>query len=207
MRCRAVRYCAVLCRAACFAVLILTLTFFFILLNTSAVSSIKLGSILIFTSYLIHRLLVFFIKIVCILLTSHLNTASFHYLRNGLAFLYFFVQFLFSCIKYHRTRSQLSSAWFISSAQQRIAALAQKRSAVRCRALPCGTVRSCIVLCRAACLAVLTLSYNARHLSKYHLIFILFLHTSIFQLLGKPWTRATIEGAPTFFLRFLNLGA
>ena len=82
--------------------------------------------------------------------TSHFDTASFHYFRNSLAFLRFLPSPFFRArTKFHHTggpsRSQLGS----SSAQFRPAALAQQRSAVQCRALPCGTVRCCAVLCRA----------------------------------------------------------
>ena len=62
---------------------------------------------------------------------------------------------------YHHTRSQLSLGHQLSSVQQPTAALAQQRSAVRCRVLPCGVVscravQYCAVLCRAVpCCAVL----------------------------------------------------
>ena len=111
--------------------------------------------------------------------TSPLDTASLHYLRNGPAFLWssfsliYSFTFFFSCTKYHHARSQLNSAWLISSPQLSSAPhIQQKRSAVRCRAVPCpavryGVVRCCAMRCRAACFAVLALSNSFVH-SRYH---------------------------------------
>ena len=47
--------------------------------------------------------------------TSHLDTASFHYLRNGPDFFDVFLHLIFCCTKFHHTRSQLSLAWLIIS--------------------------------------------------------------------------------------------
>ena len=54
----------------------------------------------------------------------------------------------FNCIKYHNTRSQLSSAWFISSAELNSA---PQGRAVPCGVVPCRAVRYCAVLCSAVC--------------------------------------------------------
>ena len=68
--------------------------------------------------------------------TSHLDTASFHYLRNGPTSLissFTFFSLLREVSSSHKVPAELSLAHQPSSAQQRTAALDQQRSAVRCR--------------------------------------------------------------------------
>ena len=85
---------------------------------------------------------------------SHMNTTSFHYLRNGPAFLRFlFSPFFLVAHKYHETRSQMSN-----QVPDELS-LAHELSS----AAPCPAVRCCGVLCRAACFAVRTLSYMYHH--------------------------------------------
>ena len=76
----------------------------------------------------------------------------FHALRKGGPF--FFSLFLcveVECDVYH-TLSQPSLAWLINSAQL-------VSITAPCGAVPCRALRYCAVLCRAACYAVLILSY------------------------------------------------
>ena len=105
---------------------------------------------------------------------SHLNNASFRCLWNGPVFLgYLSPPFLFSCTKYHHTRSQLSLAWLIGSGQLSSALqryVAQQRSTVRCRGVSCPALRCGTVLRRAVPCRVLCCTYSfvyARYHSKY----------------------------------------
>ena len=87
---------------------------------------------------------------------------SFHYLRNGPAFLRFVPFFLVTRSSNipGPSRAKLgSSSAQLSSAAHRSASSAAQCRAVPCGAVPCRAVRCCCaVLCRAACFGVLTLS-------------------------------------------------
>ena len=100
----------------------------------------------------------------------YLDTASFRYLRNDLAFLWFLPsRFVCSCTKlspYQRSQHDgLSLAGHIFSSvppSKHTAALAHQRSAVQCHSLEfpgvrCGTASCCALLCGAVpCCAVVS---------------------------------------------------